>query len=121
MREIFLDASWNTLLVAVPFLFLLAVAVFRLDETFTLSSHYSRNRRPPCGVDLDGHPILSDPDGTPWRTPRLRNETENQSNQFRGEVFRRSQAQEIGGLARMSATCSSGDRSTLAVLTDRLL
>lgn len=72
MRAIFLDAGWNMLLVAVPFLCLLAVAVFRLDETFTQSSHYIRNRRPPCGVDLDGHPILSDPDGTLWRTPRLR-------------------------------------------------
>lgn len=72
MHEIFLDAGWDTTLVAVPFLCLLAVAVFRLDETFTQSRHYRRNGRPPCGLDLDGRPILCDPDGRPWRTPRLR-------------------------------------------------
>ena len=73
MHEIFLDAGWDTLLVAVPFLGLLAVAVFRLDETITQSLHYRRNGRAPCGVDLDGEQILCDPDGRPWRTPRLRN------------------------------------------------
>jgi hypothetical protein len=73
MHEIFLDTGWDTVLVAVPFLFLLALAVFRLDETFTQSRHNCRNGRPPCGLDLDGRPILCDPDGRPWRTPRLRN------------------------------------------------
>jgi hypothetical protein len=68
MHEIFLDAGWDTLLVAVPFLGLLAVAVFRLDETFTQSRHYRRNGRAPCGVDLDGEQILCDPDGRPLRS-----------------------------------------------------
>jgi hypothetical protein len=72
MHKIILDAGWDTILVAVPFLCLLAMAVFRLDETCTQSRHNCRNRRPPCGLDLDGRPILCDPDGRPWRTPRLR-------------------------------------------------
>jgi hypothetical protein len=71
MHEILLGKGWDTLLVAVPFLSLLAVAVFRLDETFTQYRPYRRNGRPPCGLDLDRQPILCDPDGRPWRTPRL--------------------------------------------------
>lgn len=73
MQEILLDAGWDTLLVAIPFLFMLMVTVFRLDETFTQSRRHLRNGRPPCGVDLDGRPIFCDPDGRPWRTPRLHN------------------------------------------------
>jgi hypothetical protein len=72
MHEFILKPGWETLLVAVPFVLLLFVGMFRLDELFTSRKQLDTPQaRPLCGVDEDGAPILCDPDGRPWRKPRL--------------------------------------------------
>jgi len=71
MHDAILCSSRDTLLIAIPFLGMLLAGLFRLDELFAAPKKVGRQRRPPCGLDLDGRPILCDPDGRPWRTPRL--------------------------------------------------
>ena len=70
MHDAMLHPGWDTALVAVPFLVMLAVGFFHLDEMVaTPKNRKPRNRRPAAGVDHDGTPILSDPDGRRWRIP----------------------------------------------------
>jgi len=57
--------AWDTLVLAVPLLAILALAMFGLDERF--ASHGARRHpRSFCEVEGDGR-FLSDPDGKPWR------------------------------------------------------
>lgn len=67
MHETVLNSGWQTALVAVPFIFLLLVGVFRLDELFVAQRQVARVRRPITGVDENGQPLLSDPDGRPFQ------------------------------------------------------
>ena len=62
MHDAILSSGWDTFLVAVPLLFLLFIGFFRLDEVYA-TPKVSLKRRPACGTDKDGEPILSDPDG----------------------------------------------------------
>jgi hypothetical protein len=59
--------SWDTLVLTVPFLALLAMGMLGLDETFAAPKQGPRRRRSFCGLDRKGRPILSDPDGKPWK------------------------------------------------------
>jgi len=43
------------------------MAMFGLDERFVNSKPLSGPHRSFCGIDGAGNPILSDPDGRPWR------------------------------------------------------
>jgi hypothetical protein len=62
-----LHPGWDTALVGVPFLIMLAVGFFHLDEMVaTPKKRKQQNRRPATGVDNDGLPILTDPDGRRW-------------------------------------------------------
>jgi len=72
MHDAILGSGRDTFLIAIPFLGILVVCFFRLDGHFTAPKKAGRQPRPPCGVDLDGRPILCDPDGRPWNNPRLR-------------------------------------------------
>jgi len=72
MHDAALHSGWDTVLVAVPFLIMLAVGFFHLDEVIYAPKSRSTHRRPPAGVDQDGLPILCDPDGRRWRTPETR-------------------------------------------------
>jgi hypothetical protein len=72
MHDAILGSGRDTFLVAIPFLGMLVVCFFRLDERFAAPKKTGRQPRPPCGVDLDGRSILCDPDGRPWNNPRLR-------------------------------------------------
>jgi hypothetical protein len=60
-----LNSGWQTALVAIPFLFMLLVGVFRLDEVFVTQKQGSRRPRPTSGIDEQGEPVLYDPDGRP--------------------------------------------------------
>jgi hypothetical protein len=67
MHDAALHSGWDTALVAVPFLIMLAVGFFHLDEVIYAPKKRSAHRRPPAGVDADGSQILCDPDGRRWR------------------------------------------------------
>jgi hypothetical protein len=53
----------DKLLVAFPFVFVLLLSVFRLDHLIAARKPLLIRRRPACGVDKSGEPILRDPDG----------------------------------------------------------
>jgi hypothetical protein len=72
MHDAILSSFRDTLLFGIPSLGFLIFGIFRLDELFAAPKQASKQRRPPCGMDEDGNPLLSDPDGRLWGTPRLR-------------------------------------------------
>jgi hypothetical protein len=53
----------DSLLVAIPFLLMLFISVFRLDQIIAAPKGAQNRRRPSCGIDEFGDPILCDPDG----------------------------------------------------------
>ena len=63
MHEAILKSGRDSLLVAIPMVALLFVVFFRLDEWLFRSKRSSARRPPPRGVDSEGRPIFSDPDG----------------------------------------------------------
>jgi len=65
MDEAILTSNRDTLLVAIPFVAMLLMSYFRLDELIVAPDKAGKPRRAPCGVDMDGEPILCDPDGRP--------------------------------------------------------
>jgi hypothetical protein len=68
MHEFYLKSTRDAVLVAVPFIAILALAVFRLDIFFTASKNSVKpaaGHRQGCGMDENGEPLLVDPDGTP--------------------------------------------------------
>ena len=67
-----MKSGWDTVLVAVPLIGLLLGTLFRVDEIFASGKREMRRNRPFCGMDDDGEPLLSDPDGRLWRAPRGR-------------------------------------------------
>jgi hypothetical protein len=67
-----LNSGWQTAFVAVPFLVMLLVGVFRLDEVFVAQKQRSRRPRPASEIDEDGQPVLYDPDGRPSHPERIR-------------------------------------------------
>jgi hypothetical protein len=67
VHDTVLNSGLDTLLFAVPVLFVLLAGVFHLDEVFVTSRQGSRRPRPVSGMDENGHPMLCDPDGRPFR------------------------------------------------------
>jgi hypothetical protein len=65
-----LHEHWESLLLGIPFLLMLLVGIFRLDELIVAPKHRPRRSRPASGLDADGNIILSDPDGRRWNSPR---------------------------------------------------
>jgi hypothetical protein len=63
MHEAILISGRDTLLVVIPFLVLFVISLFRLDEILAAPKGGIRQRRPMCGINKDGKPALSDPDG----------------------------------------------------------
>ena len=72
MHESVLNSGWQTALVAIPFLFMMLVGVFRLDELIVAQRQSARRQRPASGIDAGGRPFLCDPDGRPSRPLRSR-------------------------------------------------
>ena len=73
MHRMILSSGRDTLLVAIPFVAILLISIFRLDEALSTSQGALKRRRSVCGTDEDGEPILRDPDGrvvTPRRPVR---------------------------------------------------
>jgi hypothetical protein len=66
VQDIILQSGWGNLLVAVPFVGILLVGLFRLDEIIAASKRAKPVNRPACGCDENGRLLLSDPDGRPW-------------------------------------------------------
>jgi hypothetical protein len=68
MHEVYLSSVKDTLLVAIPFVAVVALAIFRLDTLFAASKQSTdpaSRRRQGCGMDENGGPLLVDPDGRP--------------------------------------------------------
>jgi hypothetical protein len=65
MHEWYLNSTRDTILVAIPFAFILALSLFRLDTIFGASRRMGHPHRPPCGLDERGEPMLTHPDGHP--------------------------------------------------------
>jgi hypothetical protein len=63
MHEDFIISSRDTVLIAIPFVFILFVCVFRLDSVFAMPKRVISRQRPASGLDQDGECILTDPDG----------------------------------------------------------
>jgi len=65
MNGIISNPGWDTLFMAIPFLIMMAVGMFRLDELIAApKTGHSRGRKF-CGIDQNGRATLSDPDGRP--------------------------------------------------------
>lgn len=64
LHLIALQSGWESFLLAAPFVGMVLIGVFRLDE---LATRPKRGRRPGfIGHDENGRMLLSDPDGRPW-------------------------------------------------------
>lgn len=66
MRETILHSGWEKLLVGIPFLGLLFMSYFRLDEVLAKRKSRPNHNRHGSGLDADGEPLLCDPDGQVW-------------------------------------------------------
>jgi hypothetical protein len=74
MHETILNSDWDSLLFAVPFVAILLLGFFRLDEAIAAPKRPAVHRRTECGQDKDGRTILTDPDGRRWNNARQRRE-----------------------------------------------
>jgi hypothetical protein len=75
MDQSILISSRDTLLIAIPVAFMLFMSVFRLDQIIATNKGSMDRRRPACGIDEFGEPILRDPDGQlsgPGRRKKVR-------------------------------------------------
>ncbi len=63
MHDTILISGRDTFLVAIPFVFMLFLSVFRLDEALASPREQSSRNRPASGMIEAGVPILRDPDG----------------------------------------------------------
>jgi hypothetical protein len=59
-----MSSGRDTLLIAIPFVVILLISIFRLDEVLSTSNRAVKRRWSVSGTDEDGEPILRDPDGT---------------------------------------------------------
>jgi hypothetical protein len=66
VQDTILQSGWGNILVGVPFVGILLVGLFRLDEIIAAPKRHRPVNRPACGCDENGHLLLSDPDGRPW-------------------------------------------------------
>jgi hypothetical protein len=74
MHDTILISGRDSFLVAIPFIFMLFLSVFRLDETLARPSAATARHRPASGIKVAGVPILRDPDGqlVDLRRPKTR-------------------------------------------------
>ena len=67
MNDSILKTGSDVFVVAVPFVGLLLMGIFRLDTILAAPKQAAGLRRPPSGTDKHGRVLLSDPDGRPWK------------------------------------------------------
>ena len=65
-------STWDTLLIMVPLVGMMALGMFGMDERLASPRTHVPRRHKFCGLDEDGQPFLSDPDGRPSRRPEGR-------------------------------------------------
>jgi hypothetical protein len=70
MEEQLLISGKDTLLIAIPFAFILMFSILRLDQIVAAPKGALRGRRLACGLDERGEPVLRDPDGRLSGPPR---------------------------------------------------
>jgi hypothetical protein len=63
MHEAILISGRDMVLIAIPFLVLVVLVLFRLDVIIAAPRKTLRQHRPVGGMNKDGKPVLSDPDG----------------------------------------------------------
>jgi len=68
MQEPILNPSWDTVLVAAPFVIMLALGIFRLDVILARPKGEAVSADRVWGTDRWGEPLLCDPDGRDWGT-----------------------------------------------------
>lgn len=66
MQGIALQSGWETFLLAAPFVVMLLVGVFHLDEIAAASKRDPGSRQRQPGNDEHGRALLTDPDGRSW-------------------------------------------------------
>ncbi len=59
--------TWDTFVLVIPFLGILGMAMFGLDERFASPKTRPAARRSFCEVGEHGRSFLCDPDGKPWQ------------------------------------------------------
>lgn len=64
--------GWDTVILVVPILALLAMMMFKLDERCASPRRSQGARRPFCEVGGSHPPAFSDPDGRLWRKQGIR-------------------------------------------------
>lgn len=67
-----LVSSLDTMVLMVPFVAMLVMSVFRLDERLAAPKREAKIRRFFCGIDAEDRLFLFDPDGKPWSRNRVR-------------------------------------------------
>jgi hypothetical protein len=73
VHDVILQSGLENFLVAVPFVGILLMGLFRLDEIIATSKRAKAVKRRVCGRDENGRLLLSDPDGRPWgSSPKAR-------------------------------------------------
>jgi len=65
MHDTILISGRDSILVAIPFIFMFFLSVFRLDETLARPSAVTARHRLASGMNVAGAPILRGPDGQP--------------------------------------------------------
>jgi hypothetical protein len=63
MEEHLLISGRDTFLIAIPFVVILMVTIFRLEQIIAFPKEVVTRRRLACGVDEHGELVLRDPDG----------------------------------------------------------
>ncbi|MGD0156152.1 MAG: hypothetical protein ABSB50_08640 [Terracidiphilus sp.] len=66
MQDIALQSGWETFLLAAPFVGMVLVGVFRLDQIAANPRRDSERPHRLPGNDENGHVLLTDPDGRSW-------------------------------------------------------
>jgi hypothetical protein len=66
MFDTFLHSDWEMVLFAVPFIGILFLSIFRLDELIVAPKRKVKSRLPALILDRDGEPLMCDPDGHTW-------------------------------------------------------
>lgn len=62
-------SNWDTLVLMLPVLALMALGMFGIDERITSPKSSIPQRHKFCGLNPDGEPFFSDPDGRPLTHP----------------------------------------------------
>jgi hypothetical protein len=63
MHTAILSSGRDMLLIAIPFVIVLVAGIFRLDQIIAAPKRKASQRRQLSGMNEDGKPIMSDPDG----------------------------------------------------------